>query len=201
MSASKSIAFFDFDGTITNKDIFGDFIAYRLRHVLPVWRLLPCLPYIVLYKLKLMSNETAKERIFSLLFKGEKQETFKTHVVDYVANHLPRRLRRDALARLEWHKAQGHDIYIVSANFDILLDEFTRLHHIKHLSTRIHIDNGLITGKFASANCYGPQKVVRIKAQLPNLSDYATIYAYGDSDGDKEMLALSTDRFYRYFKE
>lgn len=200
MSADKAIAFFDFDGTITTKDIFGDLIAYRLKQGLPVWRIIRCLPYLTLFKLKLMGNEAAKEKIFGILFKGESLDDFNAHIVRYIADHLPGRLRHDALERMEWHKAQGHEIYIVSANFDLLLDKFAQMQGIKHISTQIQITDGRLTGKFASLNCYGPEKVARIKAQFPNLSEYATIYAYGDSAGDKELLEIATEKFYQYFK-
>jgi len=33
-----------------------------------------------------------------------------------------------------------------------------------------------------------------------NLSEYNTIYAYGDSRGDKELLGLADERFYKPFR-
>ncbi|MEW6528158.1 MAG: haloacid dehalogenase-like hydrolase [Spirochaetota bacterium] len=62
---------------------------------------------------------------------------------------------------------------------------------------RLEVKYGLLTGKFFGKNCYGPQKVKRIK-EIYNLYDYQKIYAYGDSKGDKEMLAIADERIYRW---
>ena len=43
------------------------------------------------------------------------------------------------------------------------------------------------------------EKVARIKAAY-NLADYDEIYCYGDSNGDKAMLALGTKAFYKPFR-
>ena len=45
-------------------------------------------------------------------------------------------------------------------------------------------------GTFSTANCYGQEKVNRFLAEFPDRSEYV-LYAYGDSAGDKELLALS----------
>lgn len=200
MSENKTIAFFDFDGTITNKDIFGDFIAYRLKHGLPYSKLLKCLPIMLLYKLRLLKNHQAKEIIFTHLFKNESVAQFEQHVVNYTANRLPQLLKKDALEKLKWHQQQGHTVYLVSANFDLILNEFAKQYNLPHLSTTLAIAGNTITGKFATPNCYGAEKVTRIRSLLPDLDTYTNIYAYGDSRGDKEMLGISNNPHYRHFK-
>ena len=54
--------------------------------------------------------------------------------------------------------------------------------------------NGLITGKFLSKNCYGKEKVNRLLIEGVKKEDFY-IYAYGDSEGDKEMGKFA-DEFY-----
>jgi phosphoserine phosphatase len=66
------------------------------------------------------------------------------------------------------------------------------------IATRLEIVDNRLTGKLASPNCYGPQKVERIRAAL-DLSRYGRIFAYGDSRGDREMLALADEKHYRFF--
>ena len=56
-----------------------------------------------------------------------------------------------------------------------------------------------LTGFLASKNCYGPEKVLRIKKQI-NLTDYDNIIAYGDSQGDREMFELAEKCFYKPFR-
>ena len=61
------------------------------------------------------------------------------------------------------------------------------------LATRIEVDsNGLLTGRFLSKNCYGQEKVNRLLEVEPNRDEY-TLHAYGDSRGDKEMLAFADE--------
>ena len=47
-------------------------------------------------------------------------------------------------------------------------------------------------------NCYGIEKVNRIN-EVINLKEYLNIYAYGDSNGDKQMLKIATHAYYKYF--
>ncbi|KAA8711021.1 haloacid dehalogenase-like hydrolase [Helicobacter canis] len=60
------------------------------------------------------------------------------------------------------------------------------------------LESTFLSGEFATPNCYGEQKAVRIKARY-DLSRYEEIYAYGDSKGDTAMLALATHAFYKPF--
>ena len=39
-------------------------------------------------------------------------------------------------------------------------------------------------------NCFGPEKVRRVKEKY-ELENYEKIYAYGDSRGDKELLEFA----------
>jgi len=66
------------------------------------------------------------------------------------------------------------------------------------ISTRLETKDGLLTGNFATPNCYGPEKVRRIR-EVVDLSAYQTVYAYGDSRGDREMLEIAHEKGYRVF--
>jgi len=68
------------------------------------------------------------------------------------------------------------------------------------ISTEIEVVDDRLTGRLACENCYGPEKVKRIHLLL-SLRDYDPIYAYGDSTGDKEMLALTKHSHYKHFKD
>lgn len=49
--------------------------------------------------------------------------------------------------------------------------------------------NGILTGRFLSANCYGQEKVNRLLEKEPERDSYI-LYAYGDSRRDRELLAF-----------
>ncbi|MCB1149091.1 MAG: HAD-IB family hydrolase, partial [Chlamydiia bacterium] len=55
---------------------------------------------------------------------------------------------------------------------------------------------GVLTGKLLGANCRGPEKVRRILETFGPKESYL-LYAYGDSAGDREMLALADHPFFR----
>src|SRR5207247_1629419 len=58
------------------------------------------------------------------------------------------------------------------------------------LATRLEVDGaGVLTGQLAGANCRGPEKVARLRAWRGDTLVVA--YAYGDSAGDREMLAVA----------
>ncbi|RYY07958.1 MAG: haloacid dehalogenase-like hydrolase [Sphingobacteriaceae bacterium] len=200
MKENNAIAFFDFDGTITNRDIFWDYLFYRLKNGLSVFKLTKSIPVFGLYLAKIYNNEKAKQLIFSKLFKNESAEYFKNTVRQYYKNSFTNRLRKDALTKILWHKNSMHEVYIVSANFNLIAQQFATEQEIKLICTELEITNDTISGQFTTPNCYGLEKVNRIKSTVSNLDSYDKIYAYGDSKGDREMLELATDPYYRYFK-
>jgi phosphatidylglycerophosphatase C len=54
-----------------------------------------------------------------------------------------------------------------------------------------------VTGAFAGANCRGPEKVRRLREAFGD--DVRLEAAYGDTDGDKEMLALAEEQGMKVF--
>ena len=68
------------------------------------------------------------------------------------------------------------------------------------LGTQIEVEDGKLTGRFKSNNCYGAEKVRRIQEAISDRSLYE-IEAFGDSRGDKEMLAFADQGHYKPFRE
>ena len=69
---------------------------------------------------------------------------------------------------------------------------------LKVISTKPEVIDGEVTGRFATANCYGPEKANRIREQY-DLELYDHIFAYGDSRGDHLPIALADEKHYRDF--
>jgi HAD superfamily phosphoserine phosphatase-like hydrolase len=91
---------------------------------------------------------------------------------------------------LEQAQAEGSKVLIVSASIDNWVQPFFPSFTI--VGTQIEVIDGLLTGRFLTPNCYGQEKVRRILALHPDRSDYHLI-AYGDSRGDREMLAFADE--------
>ena len=68
------------------------------------------------------------------------------------------------------------------------------------LGTKVEVDAaGCLTGRFSTPNCYGPEKVRRIEAVWPHREQY-DVSAFGDSRGDKEMLAYADQAYFKPFR-
>src|SRR5205823_895534 len=95
--------------------------------------------------------------------------------------------------RVAWHQREGHEIVIVSASLDVYLNEVARLLDVEHaLCTSLERDEGgLCTGRMLGGNCRGPEKAKRLRAHLDDALDDVELWAYGNSGGDDEMLALA----------
>jgi phosphatidylglycerophosphatase C len=91
-------------------------------------------------------------------------------------------------------------VIVVSASAESWIAPWAASHQLELLCTKLEVVHGKITGKIAGENCNGAEKVSRIKAHL-DINDYGRIIVYGDSKGDREMLALGTESHYKPFRE
>ncbi len=199
MKKKQTLALFDFDGTITTNDSLLKFIRFVVGDIHFLIGLIALSPLLVAFKLKLIPNYKAKQKMLSWFFKGCSEERFNKVANEYSLTHIDKILRPKAIERLQWHQSQEHDIVIVSASLESWLKPWCSKNGFDLIATQLEIKNGSVTGNLSSRNCHGQEKVNRIKQQY-NLNDYDSIYAYGDSSGDKEMLALTEIAFYKPFR-
>lgn len=193
------LALFDFDGTITTKDSMVEFIQYAVGKRKYYFGLLRLSPMLMAYKLNLYPNDKAKERLLAYFFKKITIKEFQEIVIGYDKNELDKIVRKEAIAKILWHKKQGDEVVVVSASMECWLKLWCDRQNIKLIATKLEIENGKFTGKFATPNCYGEEKVTRLKELYPT-EKYSHIYAYGDSRGDRELLALADEAFYKPFR-
>jgi phosphatidylglycerophosphatase C len=193
------LALFDFDGTITTDDSLIKFIRFVLGDLKTLGGMVFLSPMLTAYKLKLIPNYRAKQIMLSYFFKGMDEQQFQKVAEEYSLKFIDSIIRQKAIERIKWHKEQGHTVVIVSASVECWLKGWCEKNNIELIGTKLEFKNNKFTGKFSTKNCYGIEKVNRIK-QIYNLSDYRTIFAYGDSSGDKEMLAIADKKYYKYFE-
>lgn len=197
---NKTLALFDFDGTITSKDSFLVFIRFScgsLKFWIGLWLLSPVL---ILYKLGLIRNDKAKAVVFKYFFGNWTYEKFKKSGEDFCNEKLPSILKKSALEKIKFHLENNHRVILVTASAKEWTAPWCTTVGIEIISTEIEVKNNYVTGKLATANCYGEEKVNRIKSFL-NLDEYSAIFVYGDSKGDREMLALSQNPHYKHFND
>jgi len=193
-----NLALFDFDGTITTRDSLPDFIQYAVGKPAYFVGLLILSPVLIPYLAGLISNNVAKQKLLSWFFKGWQIDRFQQYAERYSQQQIDKILRPEAMQKLYWHQQQGDRVIVVSASMENWLNSWCENHKLELLSTHLATADGRLTGEFSTANCHGDEKARRIR-ELLDLNDFEIIYAYGDSNGDKAMLALAHEAFYRSF--
>ena len=193
-----SLALFDFDGTLTRRDSLLHFTEYAVGRTRLVAGLMTLSPWLVAMRSGLVSNHRTKERYFARFFGGMEATRFEAVARRYALERLDRIVSPVALDRLEWHRRAGHTVVVVSASCRQWLEPWCTARGAALICTELEVDEGRITGRLAGPNCHGPQKVVRIRAEL-DPERFERVFAYGDSRGDREMLAIADEPFYRTF--
>ncbi len=192
------LALFDFDGTVTHKDSMADFIIYCVGKKRFFWGLVMLTPVLLLYALKAIPNDVTKQKLLAHFFEGWPESKLNKLAKEYTVNGINRIIRNDAMERIQWHKERGHKVVIVSASMKQWLKGWAAKNELDLIATTLEVKDSKITGRFAGLNCYGAEKARRISTTY-NLQKAEYIYAYGDSSGDKAMLALANEKYYRFF--
>lgn len=195
----KKIAFFDFDGTITTKDSLFEFIKFSKGKMAFYFGFFLNTPFLIAFKLKIISNQRAKQRILKFFFGNTSQLTFQNYCEDFCRSALPSLIRPKALMEIQKLKNSGIDVVIVSASPENWIQPWAHKMKIKLLATCLEIKNEKITGKITGKNCHGKEKIKRIQDTY-NLNDYKEIYAYGDSKADLPMMSIATYSFMKPFR-
>lgn len=195
------IAIFDFDGTLTYRDTLISFLLYVQGWWNTLAKLILQIPTFIAYFFGRISRQAVKESVLTRFFAGTPLKELQEKGKQFALGPLNHLIRPEALARLKWHQSQGHHCILISATLDLYLEPWGKFVGFQDVITsKIASDNaGNVTGLLIGANCWGPEKVKRLNALIPNNNSY-TIYAYGDSLGDKELLAQADFPFYRTFK-
>ena len=195
----KAIAFFDFDGTITFKDTLLEIIKFQSGRVGLYKGFLTISPWLLAMKLKLVTNQAAKERLLSYFFKGMPAEDFQTLCDRFSKECLPALLRPAALQEIERLKKEETTVVIVSASPENWISGWCNENGLACIATRLEATGNILTGRIAGKNCHGVEKVRRIRESF-DLSAYKDIFCFGDTKGDKPMLSLATFAYYKPFR-
>ena len=190
---------FDFDGTITVRDSFTAFLKWRagpLRYALGVLRLAPGLIAYLVHR----DRGRLKAQAVGEFLQGLGREALEAEARTFAELSWARLLRPDALAAWRRWRAEGARLVIVSASPTVVVAPFAeKLGADALIATELAYDaEGRVTGAFATPNCRGPEKIVRLRAAFG--SDMALKAAYGDTSGDHEMIAMAEIKGYQVFR-
>ena len=202
-AATPVVAAFDFDGTLTQRDTFTPFLLRGLGWPRFLWAIIQCLPWLAGYALRLVPNDIAKQKLMRVTLQGRSTLEMDDWTARWLASDFPGQLRDWTMARLAWHQQAGHCCVMVSASPNIYLERVAaQLGFDDLICTEMAVMDGYLTGAMRTPNCYGEQKVVRLNAWLKARfgvasADAVALYAYGDTAGDKPMLRMAVQGWYR----
>ena len=197
--AVQRLAIFDFDGTITTSDSLLSYMKWTCKGSALWGNVLKSVPHFLGFKLGLVSRTKAKEQIFGIFFGGLQKEEMTAFATRVTRERFPGIMRAKALETIRQHKKRGHRVVLLTAAPDLLVLPWCEQEGIDCIATIVDVRDGMLTGRFASENCYGLEKVRRLRAEI-DLDQFDYIYAYGDSRGDQPFMHLAHERHYRPFR-
>ena len=191
------LALFDFDGTITVTGTYPGFIRFAVQPRRKLIGGILLAPMIAGYRLGLVSDRAIRKSMSRVAFWLDDPVRLRRLGERYAREVLPALVRREALERVGWHKSRGDLVVVVSASLDVYLEPWCRTLGVDVICTQLETSSGRLTGRYLRGDCCGEEKARRIRERY-GVEGYGTVYAYGDTDEDRDMLALANRKFLRW---
>ena len=192
------IVAFDFDGTLTIRDSFTEFLRWRAGRRGWAMGLAKMTPAVATYA-RTRDRGRIKAASVRVFLKGLPRTQLEAEAAAFCEERWDQFMRPDALACWEdWGQRGAHRV-IVTASPEITVAPFAaRLMADALLGTTLVMDaDDKVTGRFSSANCRAAEKVRRLRTAYGRNVRLAA--AYGDTSGDTEMLAIADHKGFRVF--
>jgi phosphatidylglycerophosphatase C len=195
-SLKPALALFDFDGTITTREMLPDFFRLAIpRRRVQIGGLVLA-PLVLGYKLGLVSGSLLRALIVRLGFTGVAVASYQNHGRQFAACTLPGVIRPEVMARIDWHRNRGDQVVVVSGALDVYLTPWCESLGLHLICSELEQRGDRLTGRYAGAQCVRASKRARVLAQF-DPAQFSEIYAYGDTIEDRELLSLADHKFYR----
>ncbi len=195
----EKIHAFDFDGTLTNRDTFIEFLLFVRGWKTLFLCLLKYFFHLLFMVLGFIPRWKVKQAIFSHYFRGMTLDEFNL-LCQRFANGNWRILRPEGINLLREALSQGEKVVVISASIENWVKAFFKdIEGVIVIATQIEVEVGRLSGKFLSKNCNKEEKVNRLKEMFPDRDKYY-LMAYGDGPGDVELLDYANEGYYKKFK-
>jgi len=187
------VAAFDVDGTLTIADCVVPFLRRTVGTRTLVGRMLRS-PLSLARAGARRDRDALKAASAAATFRGLPLTVVEADAAVFAREVYDSGLRDDVVEFLRGHVDNGDAVVLVSASFEVYLRPLAELlgaHDV--LAARLEVDgDGHLTGRLDGPNCRGPEKIVRLHEWLDRYvggRDAVHLSAYGDSTGDRELLA------------
>ncbi|MEO5679538.1 MAG: HAD family hydrolase [Acidimicrobiales bacterium] len=187
--AGKTAAF-DFDGTLTRRDTLLPFLVHVAGRR-AVGRALAARAGPLALALGGRGDRgVQKEQVLGRLLAGWPLAELEAVADEFAEAAVATRLRPEVVGHLRAHLAAGDLVVVVTASPELVVAPIARrLGPVPVVGTRLEVGaDGRLTGGLLGANVRGAEKVRRLTEWL---GDGTLHWAYGDSAGDREMLAAA----------
>ncbi|MFL9867870.1 HAD-IB family hydrolase [Paraburkholderia fungorum] len=190
-SGGRVVAAFDFDGTITVLDSLRDFVQYTVGNPRFVYGAIRSAPWMARMLIGMSDRGVAKAHFLAATIGAMTRPKLEDAARQFVEHRLSALIRPEMVERIQEHKRHGHQLVLVSASPALYLRAWARGAGFDAvLATELEFRDDRFSGRLASPNCWGAEKVRRLQQWFGN-EPPRVLHAYGDSRGDKEMLALA----------
>ncbi|MEI7801945.1 MAG: HAD family hydrolase [Bacteroidota bacterium] len=191
----KKLAVFDFDGTLTQRDSFFVFLKKTFSISKIIGAAVFLSPVMLFYKLKLLNNDSAKQKVLRYFLKGVDEKIIQEKCNWFSKEIIPQLISPGARKILEEYAQLNFEIVILSASPEIYLKQWCELNNFKCISTKLKTLNGKFTGEYDGKNCRGAEKLIRLQNEI-QLKNYEEIHAFGNSEDDKIFMAVAHQQFF-----
>tara|TARA_B100000886_G_C20426900_1_gene494624 strand:- start:7376 stop:8911 length:1536 start_codon:yes stop_codon:yes gene_type:complete len=193
----KRIAVFDVDKTLIKKDSLILAAIKSKKGISGFISWISIIPWLVFWRIKIISSSLMKEkflRAFNICAQINKNGD------QWIINDLVKALRPEALEKLLWHQKRGNRVILCSASPRLLIEPLAKKLNVELVCTDLKKIDESWHPRLLGKNIKGKYKVEALKNYLGNLNQFF-IDAYGDSEGDKELLRIVDRPHYRSFED
>jgi phosphatidylglycerophosphatase C len=198
---TRSVAVFDFDGTLSRRDTLIPFVARVAGPLRSVsgsvaagwsglrggfdWR----------------NRDELKEHMVERLLTGHEERDLVRRGGAYATRLLDGGLRPEMVEQLRRHVAAGHETLFVSASLVYYLEPLARHFDMTAvIGVEPEAVDGVLTGRLLHPNVRASEKESRLRGWLGAPGggpiEGLEMWAYGNSSGDHELLAMADHAFW-----
>lgn len=189
--ARPTVAIFDLDSTITRKDTYLAFLLNTLRmHPLRLMRCIKLPVAVLLFKTGRRNNSWLKATFLQAIVGGMSEQQLNQCVDKFLNRLLQRGIRPNAIQAIKEHKEANHGLILATASFDFYSEQLGRKLGFEHIICTRSAWNKQkkLLGKINGENCYGSNKLARLKEHFGNQRDQLYLIGYTDHHSDQPFL-------------
>ncbi len=194
----RVLSVFDFDGTLTRHDSFVPFLKFAFGKRVFLRRMLSLALPGLRYMFRRMSRDALKACLIRAFLTGVEAQWLARKAQEFCEVAWAELMRPAGLRAVAAELEAGAVVTLCSASPALVLKPFAERMGIGLIATELEAVDGRLTGRIAGNNCRCENKVQRLQAVYGPLLRYR-LRAWGDTRGDRELLAAAQDAHWRHF--